>query len=170
MVTTPQKQSGITLVELIVSITVVAILVAAGTPSLTTFLKNIGVKSISESIHQGLQLARAEAVRRNTRVRFVIAADTSWTVSTDSGTTIQSKPAHEGSGTITLTFNPTNSTRVTFNSYGRVTTNADASSPLTQIKFTATGATVSRQVDIDSGGRINMCDPTVTTSTNPLKC
>jgi type IV fimbrial biogenesis protein FimT len=170
MITLPKNQSGVTLVELIVTVTVLGILAAAGTPSLTKFVRNIGVKSISESVHQGLQMARAEAVRRNTRVRFVIAADTSWTVSTDSGTTIQSKPAKEGAGTITATFTPSNSTRVTFNSYGRVTTNADASAALTQIDFNASNASVVRRVKIDAGGRLNMCDPGVSVVTDPLKC
>jgi type IV fimbrial biogenesis protein FimT len=152
----PYRQQGVTLIELMVALVILVILATIGMPSFTSFLRNTELRSSSESVYQGLQLARAEAVRRNVRVRFVIGTDTGWTVATDIGTTLQSKPAHEGGPNVSLTLTPTNSTRVTFNSYGRVVANADGSSQLTQINFVATGGSVYRRIDIEAGGNISL--------------
>jgi type IV fimbrial biogenesis protein FimT len=165
-----RRQQGVTLIELMVTLVILVILATIGMPSFTSFLRNTELRSSSESVYQGLQLARAEAVRRNARVRFVIGAGTGWTVATDAGTTLQSKPPHEGGQNVSLTFTPTNGTRVTFNSYGRVVANADASSPLTRIDFTATGGSVSRRINIETGGNISLCDPTIATANDPRKC
>jgi type IV fimbrial biogenesis protein FimT len=151
-----RRQQGVTLIELMVALVILVILATIGMPSFTSFLRNTELRSSSESVYQGLQFARAEAVRRNVRVRFVIGTDTGWTVATDTGTTLQSKPAHEGGPNVSLTLTPTNSTRVTFNSYGRVVANADGSSQLTQIDFAATGGTVSRSITIEAGGNISL--------------
>jgi type IV fimbrial biogenesis protein FimT len=171
MLAYPYRQQGVTLIELMVTLAILVILATIGMPSFTSFLRNTELRSSSESVYQGLQLARAEAVRRNVRVRFVIGTDTGWTVATDTGTTLQSKPAHEGGPNVSLTLTPTNSTRVTFNSYGRVVAiNADGSNPLTQINFAATGGSVSRQINIETGGNISLCDPTIAAANDPRKC
>lgn len=164
------SQRGVTLVELIITIAVCGILLAIATPSFRKLLKNWELKSTAESVYQGLQLARAEAVRRNSRVRFVVGTDTSWTVSTDAGVEIQSRPAKEGAPTASASFTPTASRRVTFNSFGRVVANADSSAALTQINFAASGATASRRLTIETGGKIGLCDPNVVSTSDPYKC
>ncbi len=164
------RRRGVTLIELVVSLAVMLILASVALPSFTSYLRGIAVRSSSETVFQGLQLARAEAVRRNTRVRFVIASDTGWTVSTDAGTSIQSKPASEGGTGMTVIFTPGASRRVTFNAFGQVTDNADSSQALTQIDFSASGTTVTRSVEIGTGGELSLCDPSVNTSTDPMKC
>ncbi len=164
------RQSGFTLIEMIIAVVILGIITAVGLPSFSTFLRNTQLRSASESTLQGLQLARAEAVRLNTRVRFVAGTDTSWTVSTDAGTAIQSKPAREGSPNVTLAFTPTTATRATFNSFGRVVDNAGGSAVLTQINFSAVGGTVSRRITIAAGGQIHLCDPSVSTDGDPRKC
>lgn len=88
--TTPQQtlpQRGASLIELMVGITLLALLVGMGIPSFAEWLRNAKIRSAAESIQAGLQHARAEAVRRNTQVRFqlVSSLDSSCSVST-SGT------------------------------------------------------------------------------------
>lgn len=164
-------QHGFTLVELAITVVVLGILTAIGLPSFTTFLRNTEQRSASESVLHGIQLARAEAVRRNERVRFVIDPNTAWAVYADgAGTTLQSKPTREGGPHVTLAFTPTVGRRVTFNSFGRVTANADATAALTQIDFSATGASMSRRITIAAGGQIALCDPSIQTSGDPRKC
>lgn len=86
---------GFTMVELMIGIVLLAIVLAIGGPSFATWLQNTQIRTMSEAVKDGLQLARAEAVRRNARVRFQLvdvltdscALSTSganWVVSMDS--------------------------------------------------------------------------------------
>jgi type IV fimbrial biogenesis protein FimT len=61
---------GFTLVELMVTITLIGVVVMVGAPSFGTWIQNVRLRSASESILTGLQLAKSEAVSRNARVRF----------------------------------------------------------------------------------------------------
>ena len=57
--------AGFTLIELIVTITLLGILVALSLPSFTAWIRNTQVRSTAEALQNGLRLAQAEAVRRN---------------------------------------------------------------------------------------------------------
>jgi type IV fimbrial biogenesis protein FimT len=64
-------QSGFSLVELLIGIAILALLMALGVPQYATFLNNSRVRSSADNLVSGLNLARAEAVKRNARVQFV---------------------------------------------------------------------------------------------------
>ncbi|HJV61394.1 MAG TPA: GspH/FimT family pseudopilin [Albitalea sp.] len=66
----PRCQAGFTLIELMVALTVMALLLLLGAPSFSTWLQNSQIRTASEAMANGLQVARAEAVRRNAPVRF----------------------------------------------------------------------------------------------------
>ncbi len=61
---------GFTIVELMVTVTVLALLMLLGAPSFSNWLQNSQIRTAAEGVLAGAQLARAEAVRRNTPVRF----------------------------------------------------------------------------------------------------
>ncbi len=61
---------GVTLIELAVVLAVVAILFAQAAPSFSAWIHNTQVRTAGESIQNGMQLARAEAIRRNRSVMF----------------------------------------------------------------------------------------------------
>ena len=63
-------QRGFTLIELMVGIAVFACLMAIGAPSFSTWIQNSQIRTAAEAIQNGIHLARVEAVRRNTSVRF----------------------------------------------------------------------------------------------------
>jgi len=78
-------QRGITMMELMVSVAIIAILMAVGIPNLSNWVQNTQVKSTAESVLTGLQLARAEAVRQNSKTRFQLTDATGlagWTIAT----------------------------------------------------------------------------------------
>lgn len=99
-----RRQRGMTLIELMIGLGIVAALLAIGMPNFNLWIQNSQNRAAAESILNGIQLARAEAVRRSTLVRFNLT-DTNglvaWTVgcinvTTDCPATIQQRLANEG--------------------------------------------------------------------------
>lgn len=89
-------QRGITMIEVMVSIAILAIVLAIGIPNLSSWMQDTQVRSTAESVLTGLQLARAEAVRQNVRTRFQLTSSAgmgSWTITTDSLTSPGTFPA-----------------------------------------------------------------------------
>jgi len=64
------RQRGFTLIELVVTMAVLALLLLAAVPSMGRWLDNTRIRNVSDSLQGGLQLARAEAIRRNQNVTF----------------------------------------------------------------------------------------------------
>lgn len=76
--------AGFSLVELMVGVSILAVLLALALPSFSDWVRNNQVRMTAESLREGLQLARSEAIRRNTRVRLqlVNALDSTCALST----------------------------------------------------------------------------------------
>lgn len=68
--------NGITLIELLLTLTIMAIVLALGVPATARWVRDIEVRSSAESLKSALQLARSEAVSRNTRVHIQLGNDT----------------------------------------------------------------------------------------------
>lgn len=64
----PGNPDGFTLVELMVTLAVIGILAIIATPSMTDLINNSRATAQTEELVASLQLARAEAIRRNARV------------------------------------------------------------------------------------------------------
>jgi type IV fimbrial biogenesis protein FimT len=183
-------QSGVSLIEIAVVIAIIALLLTQAVPLYSVWIRNSQIRTAAESIQNGLQLARAEAIRRNRSVQFALtdAPASGWTVGcvnpVDSGddgieqpgdclATIQSRPSAEASERSTLATTPAAARIVTFDSIGRVRTNADASASLTRIDVTdpdlAAASVRPLRLIIDLGGQIRMCDPALP-ATDPRAC
>jgi type IV fimbrial biogenesis protein FimT len=61
---------GFTLIELAVVLAVVAILLSQAAPAFSAWTRNAQIRTATESIQNGLMLARSEAIRRNRSVEF----------------------------------------------------------------------------------------------------
>ena len=72
-----KQQSGFTLIELMITIAVVAILVTVGIPSFQTLLQSSRMATQSNELIAGLNTARSEAVRRNANIQ-VRPLDDGW--------------------------------------------------------------------------------------------
>lgn len=66
---------GLTLIELLIGIAITALLLAFGLPSFGTWMANSRVRGAAEGLQSGLAVARAEAIRRNQNVEFVLTND-----------------------------------------------------------------------------------------------
>lgn len=67
---------GFSLVELSVVVAIIGLLMAIGFPSFQTWLRNVQIRNAAESLQNGLQFARMEALRRNERVSFWMVSST----------------------------------------------------------------------------------------------
>ena len=79
-----RQKAGFTLVELVITMAVLAVLLALGLPSFNIWTQNSQIRTVAGAIQNGLNLARAEAVRRNSLVRFQLTSsiDDNCTIST----------------------------------------------------------------------------------------
>ncbi len=68
-------QSGFTVVEVLVSLTVLSVLLMLGAPAFSEWLQNQQIRSAADAALNGLQVARAEGVRINGPVRFQFVSD-----------------------------------------------------------------------------------------------
>ena len=126
------KQSGFNLIELMIVVSVIIVLAALAVPSYRAMIQNNRIRNAAESIQNGIQLARAEAVNRNAPVQFDLRGNNSaWTVCTspvpvdtcpdpDDDTTIQSRSKGDGSSA-DITVTPSVAGPYVFNSLGVLT-------------------------------------------------
>lgn len=70
----PSVKRGFTLIELVISVAVLGILIALAIPSFQDWIHNTQIRTGAEAILDGLQTARAEAVKRNGWVQFVLTS------------------------------------------------------------------------------------------------
>lgn len=170
------RAAGFTVVELMVTLAVVAILAAIAVPTMRNVIENSHIRATSQSLQNGLALARAEAVRLNTQVELVLTAG-GWNIQLVSdGTLLRQASGKELASGTSVTTTPAGSDRVTFDAFGRtVAINpTDASAAITDIDVEATNPSGSPgykplQIQITNGGLARLCDPAVA-STEPKAC
>lgn len=146
MLTGQTMQRGVSLIETMIGLVIASLLLAVGVPSFSTFMQNSHIRNAAEALQNGLSLARTEAVRRNTNVRFSLGTASSWTVGCatpvakaqgtegldDCPATIQARTAAEGSAhaavnlsevvasTNAAAASPAITSEISFNGLGRV--------------------------------------------------
>lgn len=189
-------QLGVSLVEVAVGLAVTAALLVTGLPSFNSWIQGSRIRTTVEGVQNGLQLARAEAVRRNTNVQFILTdivaggTGAGWTVSCvtpvddldadgiadcpGAGVVpaqIRQRPAAEGSSNVVVaTVQPT----IVFTGLGRITprvTNIDI-----DVTYPSGGACASAggtmrclRTQVSGSGQIRLCDPALST-TDPQGC
>jgi len=172
-----RSAAGMTLIELLIGFVIVGVLLALGVPSFSAWLQNLQVRNAAESIFNGLQLARANAVQRNKSVTFTMAGpDSGWAVTIDSPSatepaSVQSRSATEGTpNAVIATTAPT----ITFDGLGKTNLAGAATIQVTNPTGGAcgTGGVNMRclNVTVAVGGQVKMCDPQVSAAGDSRKC
>ncbi len=187
------KQYGVSLIELMLAIVIVGLLTVFGIPSYSNWIQNQQIRTAAESIMNGIQLTRSEAVKNNGRARLVLCGlpASSWeiratqagavadaTVSPACQTTVpagevrvQERSSQEGSTRVQVTVTPNGASTLTFNGLGRVVSpNADGSAAITQIDLSIpTGRAL--RITVGASGNARMCDPSaLLAATDPRHC
>lgn len=177
------KQSGFTLVELVIVVALLAILSSFAIPSYQQMIQNALVRTAAESIQNGLQIARGEAVKRNANVQLDLrGTDSAWTVcvspagggdcpNPDDATTIQSRDMGDGSST-NVDVTVSDAGPFVFNGLGVMASPAPtAASGIISIDVKNGSLAGSRdlRVAISVGGSSKTCDPLLAAS-DPRSC
>jgi len=76
-------QRGVTLTEVLVVVAILGTVMFAVLPEVATWMRNLGVRNVAESIKGGLERARLEALRRNSAVTFWMVEDSGRSVLSD---------------------------------------------------------------------------------------
>jgi len=193
------RQRGVSIIELMVGVTITSLLLAMGIPAFTAWIQNSQNRAAAESILNGLQVARVEAVKRNTPVRFdltdgsglvvwnvgcvnVTATCPASIVSRSSenatanarvgiSTTTIPSPVPTGHFGTAIAAGAGLEAGVTFNGLGRIP-GENLGFDVTRIDVTNASAAAARRyvIFITTGGQIRMCDPALNFSNNPQGC
>lgn len=184
-------RAGFSIIELLIALVVAALLIILGGPSFRDFMNNNQIRSAATALNASVQLARAEAVRRNTTVLFTLtdlATDAcaqalnggNFVVSlvtpegacgNTPGTApvqiVQVRPASETSKVVITS----NQSQISFNGFGRANVAANICVGLDADGGACIGDASERrlQVVISTGGQIRMCNPSLS-SDDPQGC
>lgn len=181
-----KAQRGFTMLELMVTVIILAILVGIGMPQMAQWIQRMTVSSASELIQNGLRQAIGEAIRRNTEVDFILTDGTpsvagvaslvakqggdNWAIrvvdTTASNRYVNGSVTRELSDSVTYE----GPAGVRFNGSGRVLDLTGAVVGGKQVfRITRSGAGVAYCVFVTPGAAVKMCDPT-RASGDPRAC
>lgn len=192
----PRRQRGFTLIELMVTISLLAILLGLAAPAFSVWTRNAQVRTVSDALQSGARLAQTEAVRRNRQVVFFLTNDAACTASTapaangafwvirtvpltagDPAVTVQCGNLSDRAADVTIA----GPTAICFNSMGRQTANASpgagtatctlAAAGVNTYDLASTGSDRPLRVLVALGGQVRQCDPArVLSATAPDGC
>lgn len=184
---------GFTIIELMITLTLLSILLAFALPSFSAFIRDSQIRTAASAIENGLQLARAEAVRRNDEVQFnllgtlnsaAVAGGTDWSVVASDPATptvfdqaVQTRRESSASTVARVGVADVVSAAaaaagaglpdtIVFTGLGRIS----AATPTRQIDITGAAGSRRLSVQLTPGGEIRLCDPAVSLATNPQGC
>lgn len=190
----PPRGRGFTIIEVLVTLTVLSLVLMLGLPNISAWLQNTQIRTGAEALLSGLQLARTEALRRNRQVRFnivdtldascnLIATGGNWVVSmadptgkcsvTPSETVdpfiLQKRGGQEGTQNVAIS---ASASTVFFNGLGSASGSLQVTvtNPTGGACQAAAGPMRCLQVNVSSSGAVRMCDPAVSDATDPRKC
>jgi type IV fimbrial biogenesis protein FimT len=145
----PTRQQGFTLIELMVTVLVMAILATVSSSVGSSLFRGHRIRNASMEIATSIVLARSEAIKRGKDISITPTVSSDWAqgwriITLDGVTTIES---HEAIGDVVISGGPTS---IVFKDTGRLATGAGISS--FQIDLSSTNASYRKCIRLDLSG------------------
>lgn len=188
-----KSQRGFSMIEVVVTIAIMGILLAAAMPSVGDWMSKAKVRNTAESLVNGLQQARGLAVTNNRPVTFYMVTTLtsacalsnsvgSWVVSqtspvgqcdsTSTSVIMAKGSVQDGGGAKVGAYqsnNTTAATAVTFNGLGMLA-QSSLSTAIRNITVAKADDSSPLRIQISPGGAARLCDPNVNTVGDTRRC
>ena len=140
-----KNSSGLTIMELILTLAILLILIALASPLLAQFSSGYKLRAAAREVATDLQFARLMAVKQNNSFQLIITNSNSYQVQTPDGSLVaKSRSFIIDYPDVTLT-----PMTVTFNSRGNSTSNAIST-------ITVSNSTGTKNITVGSTGRVKL--------------
>ncbi len=174
------RERGFTLIELLVAVSLFGLLIALAVPMYSDFLSNSQVRNAAEAMLNGVLAAQTTAINANTQVQLVVTPATGWQiveVSPDPSTTpVLPAPFQLGNGAPNAHVVPTppGATEITFDPFGHIIPNPDATATISCIEVTNSQVATARALTVvvsntNQATGTKLCDP-LAAPTEPQAC
>jgi type IV fimbrial biogenesis protein FimT len=172
---------GFTLIELMIALAIFVFLIMLAGPMYAQFMANSQIRNAGEAMLNGVRQAQSTAVKGNTLARLVVNTATGWQVlQTIEGAEpsppnpVQVYSLRDGSPSATVTTTPAGATQITFDGFGRIIANGDASATISCISVTNSNVSGPRDLRVvisntGIGIGTKLCDPAAA-ATEPQAC
>ena len=190
-----RAQRGMSMIEIFIALAIVGLVIGFAGPSAMTWIQNTQIRNAADSVLNGAQLARLEALKRNVAVSFELTDtnSTAWRVclydvignACLAGPLIAEKGAGEGGenarlgadlnvGDTATALAPGANVpgSITFDPFGRLAATAPVNLRRIDVRNQRLSSTDERRlvVTVSMGGQLRLCDPRLVLANNPMGC
>jgi type IV fimbrial biogenesis protein FimT len=172
-----RSQRGFSLIELMITISVLGILVMLALPGFSRWIANTQIRTMAESIQNGLRLAQREAAARNDSVTLILTNATAPACSSTAATNGLNWVICSGSTKINQNVGKAGSagavvasdfSSIVFDGLGRTNLGSAATVTVTSSAGSVDGIR-SLNVLVSPAGKVRLCDPMLTAG-DPAAC
>lgn len=156
----PTWQTGFTLVELIIALSIAAVLITGIAPAFNNFIQQTRLINATNALHNAMNLARMEAIKRNGRVDLIARDDSwknGWMIVADNQPIFHHEALHNDIH-IDSTFKNKKKSAIAYNGTGRTRTDTNSNSPQIGTLRLSIGKN-SRLIVVNFLGRVRVCNP-----------
>lgn len=160
-----KSEKGFSLVEVIVAVTLIAVLTIIAVPSLRNYIQRNRLVGTGQQLYYMMQLARSEAVKRNTNVFVSLVPGSNWCYGINTGATCNCSVANScnlGRTTAPNSVNLTLSTSGLTSNSVRFEPNHGAASSSGSATFTTSDGSTAISVKIGLLGSLTLCSGQLT--------